>query len=333
MINKTLLQTTVAFGVVGLILITPASVEARHNDSSYSRAISALDDDAVEEFAIPILFGVKLKNIEPNFGDMRGGGTRLHEGQDIMGILGTPIISPTEAVVTGTGYGESAGNYVYTANPGGERFVYMHLDEIGNIKAGDIIEAGDYIGTVGDTGNAKGAGAHLHFEIHTDEPTDPFPRITEELTLKEKMVIVKKMFRDLDDEKGMAKFLVENFRSDFQSALNSTYDLPTAIKTALKKEGVVDTSALMTQLESIIASIPKVVTKDLALGDQGAEVSLIQIFLIYEKAGPLAEKLSRSGATGYFGGVTEAALMEYQESVKLKASGLYDKETRLVMGK
>ena len=320
-----------------LVLATPLTSEAQWDrgdrESSYSRQIKALDKDIVEEFPIPVLFGIALKNIVPDFGDPRGGGTRSHEGQDMMATLGTPIVSPTEAVVTRTGFGDSAGNYVYTANPGGESFRYMHLDEIANIKAGDTLDVGDFIGTVGDTGNAKGAGAHLHFEVRKGEALDPHPRIAVEYTLKEKMAYVVRMFKDLDDEDEMAEFLVETYPTDFRNALNQGLTLPSEIKTVLKKAGIVDVSSLIAQLEEIIASIPKVVTKNLTLGDTGTEVSLMQFYLSHQKTGEAAAKLTLSGSTGYFGPVTQAALREYQEEADIPVTGVYDAATRAKMVK
>lgn len=314
--------------------LLPTVALASHNgyrESSYSRAISRLDDDKVEEFVVPVLFGLRLSNITPDFGDPRGGGTRSHEGQDMIAPLGTPIITPTEAVVTSVGNGESSGKYVYTANPGGERFRYMHLDDIGNIKAGDVLQEGDYIGTVGDTGNAQGGVAHLHFEVREREAVDPYPRITKEYTLEEKMELVVRMFKDLDDEDEMAEFLVETYPREFGEALNKGYDLPTEVKTALRKAGIVDVSDLMAQLEKIIASIPKVVVKDLALESSGVEVQLMQVYLIQRNVGPASAMLARSGATGYFGPVTEAALLEYQAHKDGDETGIYNAATRTLM--
>lgn len=314
--------------------IVPSLAFASHDgdrQSSYSSQINDLDDDEVEEFGIPVLFGVELKNIVSDFGDSRGGGTRSHEGQDIIARLGTPIVSPTEAVVTSTGYGDSAGNFVYTANPGGERFRYMHLDEIANIKAGDVLKVGDFIGTVGDTGNAMGVTAHLHFEVRKSEAIDPHPRIATEYTLKEKMAYVTRMFRDLDDEEEMAEFLVATYPTDFSNALNAGLTLPAEIKTALKQEGIVDVSSLLRQLEEIIASIPKFVTSSLAVGDTGTEVGLLQFYLGHQKTGEAAAKLTLSGSTGYFGPVTEAALIEYQAEADVPETGVYDAATRAAM--
>ncbi|MES2994956.1 MAG: M23 family metallopeptidase [Patescibacteria group bacterium] len=155
--------------------------------SSLRNKIKKLDDDAVENLPIPIALGVALRNLSKNFGDDRDGGARSHEGLDIMAPRGAYIASPTEAVVTRTGKGSSAGTYVYTMGPGGETFAYMHLDGIADgIKSGSELKAGDLIGYVGDTGNAKGGATHLHFEIREGrKATDPFPRLTREFTSAE----------------------------------------------------------------------------------------------------------------------------------------------------
>jgi len=325
------------FGLLCLLcaftLVVPAEAfaQSRTRESSYSRAISRLDKSVVERFPTPVLFGVTLRNIVSDFGDPRGGGTRLHEGQDMMAVRGTPIVTPTDAVVTRTGFGDSAGNYVYTANPGGESFRYMHLDKIANIKAGDVLKAGDFIGTVGDTGNAVGAGVHLHFEVRDGVALDPFPRIALEYTLEQKMELVVRMYKNLGNKKEMAEFLVATYPREFAEALNKGYTLPAEVKTALRNAGVVDVSELLAQLEKIIASIPAIVTKDLQLGDSGTEVSLMQVFLIHRNVGPAGAALARAGATGYYGPVTEAAVSEYQAIAKGAVSGVYNQETRTMM--
>lgn len=146
--------------------------------SSTRRAINKLDDDEVDHMPVPVLF-VSYARIYPDFGDPRGGGTREHEGQDILAPLRSFIVSPTEAVVTRVGKGSSAGIYVYVAAPGGETFRYMHLDEVADgIKAGKVLEPGDLIGYVGNTGNAAGGPTHLHFEIRDGRSAeDPYPRL------------------------------------------------------------------------------------------------------------------------------------------------------------
>ena len=121
---------------LALMVVNPGTLDAQSRErGGWDISRSSLDDEIVEEFKVPLLFG--LVPVTSNYGDSRGGGTRQHEGQDFFAPKGSPIVSPTEAVVIRTGSGASAGNYVYTANPGGETFRYMHLDEIANIKRGD----------------------------------------------------------------------------------------------------------------------------------------------------------------------------------------------------
>jgi len=320
-----------------LILSASVPTEAAHTmgrggySSSLNRKIKALDEDKVKTFEIPVLLGVTLSNITPNFGDVRGGGTRTHEGLDIMAPIGTPVVTPTEAVVLNVGDGPSSGKFVSTANPGGERFVYMHLDTTAEIKSGDVLKVGDVIGTVGDTGNAKGGASHLHFEVRDDDATDPYLRIKKEYDLREKMEFLNRGFKKLDDEKDLAEFLVTRYTKEFQIAVNSGYELPSLISSELKDKGIISTESLQKQLDTIINSIPRFVTKQLALESQGGEVSLIQFYLISKNSGPAAIKLLGSGATGYYGPATAAAVSEYQTKAKIPVTGIYDVETRTAM--
>ncbi|MES2931560.1 MAG: peptidoglycan DD-metalloendopeptidase family protein [Patescibacteria group bacterium] len=287
----------------------------RGTSSSVQRKINDLDNDSVEEIPIPILLGVSLKQIYSDFGDPRGGGTREHEGQDILAPRGAYIVSPTEAVVLRTGNGESSGKYVYTANPGDETFIYMHLDDIADdIKAGVVLKKGDLIGYVGDTGNAKGGVTHLHFEIREGrKATDPYPRLEGEFTLKERMAALTEILKDSDDEEDEAEALVKMYRGLFVAAVAQGIDIPEAIEDALGTVGAVATGFL----------------RDLTLGSQGDDVIALQAFLIAEDKGAKADALSAAGATGYFGPMTQAALIEYQTAVGISpASGYFGPLTR-----
>ena len=199
------MKTKITIIILSLAIITPMVTMAQsgswRGSSSVLSKAAQLDDEPVDNIPIPVLFGIELSDIYPDFGASRGGGTRSHEGQDLLTITGVPIVSPTEAVVRNTGYGASAGNYVYTINPGGEVFAYMHLDEINpDLDAGDVLEVGDYIGTLGYSGNAIASAPHLHFEIHDKEgeATDPYPRITEEFDLEDKMEFLEQILDDLE---------------------------------------------------------------------------------------------------------------------------------------
>lgn len=174
-----------------LILMPLGLVSAQYSgsfrglNSKIRSAINKLDDEIVKYLPVPV-FGVEVSELTKNFGDPRDGGDRMHEGLDILAPKGTPVVSPTEAVVTRVGNGGSSGLYVRTANPGGETFVYMHLSDFADdLEAGDVLEVGDIIGYVGNTGNAAGGPTHLHFEIRKGKALDPYPRLVRVLNSEE----------------------------------------------------------------------------------------------------------------------------------------------------
>lgn len=312
-----------------LIVLAPAFADARHGGSSIDR--SSLDSDIVESISIPVLFGITYEDINPDFADPRDGGDRSHEGEDLMSIKGAPIVSPTEAIVTKIGEGSSAGNYVYTANPGGETFRYMHLDEIADIKVGDKLSVGDLIGTVGDTGNAGEGVYHLHFEMRDEDnqAQDPYPRLNDTFTLKEKMSFLTDILQKVDDEDEYATFLVETYQSEFKEAVNAGYSLPKEIQAALKEAGVFSTVTLQKQLDDLIASLPKVLSTELRTGDQEGRVTLLQLYLIYTLENSAAKNaLIAAGPTGYYGSITSAAVMQLQVENKVALTGVYDTATR-----
>lgn len=285
--------------------------------SSIQRKINDLDDDAVKKMPIPILLGLSLNQVYSDFGDPRGGGTREHEGQDFIAPRGAYIVSPTEAVVTRTGKGESAGTYVYTANPGRETFAYMHLDDIADgIKAGTVLKEGDLIGYVGDTGNAKGGVTHLHFEIRDGrEATDPHPRLAGEFSLEQRMEALTRILEDSDDEEEEAEKLVASYRGLFVAAVAQDIDIPEAI------EDIIGTGGAL--------AVATGFTRDLTIESTGQEVVALQTFLIAQNKGVKAQALAGAGATGYFGAMTAAALAEYQLAVGVSpASGYFGPLTR-----
>src|SRR3989338_10321316 len=201
--------------------------EWRRQSNESQQKIDALGMVAVQNFPMPILFGT-VNNLN-NYGELRVSGC-THEGLDLMSPKGTPIVSPTAAVVTRVDYGAGEGNAVYTANPGGERFIYYHLDRVGEgVVEGLVLARGDLIGYVGNTGDASGGAANLHFEIRTSNgntPSDPYPRLTLEFTPEEKMAYLSKILTRTTDANALAQFLVANFRSSFNAALSRGAAVP-----------------------------------------------------------------------------------------------------------
>lgn len=286
----------------------------REQNDEVRSAVNDLDDDPVDDLPIPILFGVDLSDLYPNFGDPRDGGAREHEGLDMMATDGTPIVSPTKAVVIRVGDGSGSGKYVSTANPGGETFVYMHLSDVADIEVGDELEVGDLIGFVGNTGNASGGAAHLHFEIRENrEPTDPIKRLTQEFFLKEKMKFLDRMLDDVDDADELAEFLAKEYQNVFVQAGAQGLDVPKLITDELP----------LTVKAAIVTGLP---ARDLEEGDSGPDVVALQSRLIADGY------LKITTPTNQFGPMTKVALIAYQKAKGISpASGYYGPLTRASM--
>ncbi|MED1560382.1 peptidase M23 [Alkalihalobacillus alcalophilus ATCC 27647 = CGMCC 1.3604] len=94
----------------------------------------------------------------------RGG---RHFGLDIAAPEGTPVISIEEGVVTKSYYSDSYGNVVFIKHEESDiETVYAHLHQR-DVEEGQIVQAKQLIGTVGNTGRSH--GNHLHFEMHQGE--------------------------------------------------------------------------------------------------------------------------------------------------------------------
>jgi hypothetical protein len=285
---------------------TPAQLQqirSWRQTNGLQQKISVLPSVANSSVLMPVLFGVGINDISPNFGDPRDNGTRTHQGEDIMATKGTPIVSPTPAVVLRTETGVSEGNAVYTANPGGETFVYMHLDHFGEgVVSGLVLGQGSLIGYVGNTGNASGGPAHLHFEIHNSSgtPTDPFPRLTSEFTLAQKISFLSTILMQTSDPASLSQFLVTNSRGTFTAALAANIILPASITNALASIPGVGGGAV-------------VFSRDLYYGISGEDVRILQRIL---NAQGFAVATSGGGSPGnetaYFGPATLAAVVRFQ---------------------
>lgn len=97
------------------------------------------------------------------------GAPESHRGIDIVNATGTPIVSAAPGIVVKAAAATGYGNVVFVSHVvSGQVWttVYGHLDAI-TVTAGQTIEAGQTVGTLGNTGWST--GPHLHFELHRGE--------------------------------------------------------------------------------------------------------------------------------------------------------------------
>ena len=112
------------------------------------------------------------------FGDTWGAprsGGRRHEGVDMIGPIGVPILAVVDGVATARS-AELGGLVLSLVGADGNRYFYGHLDHYGKLGA---VQAGDVMAYMGQTGNARFSVPHLHFEIHPagGPAVNPYPTV------------------------------------------------------------------------------------------------------------------------------------------------------------
>jgi len=96
--------------------------------------------------------------------DVSGG---WHHGDDLFAPLGTPVLAVAHGVVFSVGWEHAGGRRLWLRDDRGNEFYYAHLSAYSPLAVnGAIVNTGDVLGFVGDTGDAEGTPFHLHFEIH-----------------------------------------------------------------------------------------------------------------------------------------------------------------------
>ena len=97
------------------------------------------------------------------------GKSGVHKGIDIFAKKGQPVLVSTSGWVVSKGYDELGGNYALVWSWQARLHYYAHLDTV-NTCEHCWIKQGASIGTVGDSGNAKGKPTHLHYAIYSAYP-------------------------------------------------------------------------------------------------------------------------------------------------------------------
>lgn len=104
---------------------------------------------------------------------------RRHNGIDIAADEGVPVVTANRGIVRLAEFLLSGGNTVIIDHGLGLSSTYMHLETI-IVEAGDSVERGEQIGTVGMTGYAS--GPHLHWEMNIGQaPINPMQLLDNDL--------------------------------------------------------------------------------------------------------------------------------------------------------
>ena len=120
----------------------------------------------VDTFGAPRMFGTKYAH--------------THQGTDIFATSGTPLRAVSRGVIARKGQAVLGGNKLWLVGADGTQYYYAHLSAfVEGVDDGTVVEAGQVIGFVGNTGNALTTPAHVHFEIHPGggPAMNPFPTL------------------------------------------------------------------------------------------------------------------------------------------------------------
>jgi murein DD-endopeptidase MepM/ murein hydrolase activator NlpD len=147
-------------------------------------APSSLALDVAQRVEASLLFpvqGLTGRAVQSGFGAARDRGRRRHEGIDIFAARGTPVVAAADGWVTRQTSNRLGGNVVWLWAPSVRASLYYaHLDSQA-VQPGERVEAGDVLGYVGNTGNARGTAPHLHFGVYAtlEGAVDPYPFVVD----------------------------------------------------------------------------------------------------------------------------------------------------------
>ena len=131
----------------------------------------------------PVKGSYSFGGADSRFGVGRVGHT--HQGQDVSGAEGTPIVCPVSGSIAYAAFQKDGAGYYFVLHGAadGRDYVFMHLvkDSL-RFKEGDTVTAGQHCADLGNTGHST--GPHLHFEIWVGgwyekggHPIDPLPQL------------------------------------------------------------------------------------------------------------------------------------------------------------
>lgn len=141
------------------------------DDADLSRIaplMSDLERLAVLRVAVERLpFARPVRGARPTSGfgyrhDPVNGRRALHSGSDFAGPRGTAIYATAAGEVVEAGWVRGYGRVIKVRHAFDYETVYAHLHRI-RVKVGDVVERGDRIGDMGNSG--RSTGTHLHYEV------------------------------------------------------------------------------------------------------------------------------------------------------------------------
>ncbi len=165
------------------------SIDEKYPQDKYSEYYSVINAIFSEIKAFPVHsdFTGEDYMFGNSFGTERTSGEKgTHYGTDITdreNIRGRiSIISMTDGYISDTGWNEKDGYYVSVVTYNSTLYYYAHFDSIASgLKKGDIVNAGQILGKMGDTGLSKIEGGSKNFPVHLHLGIAPKTTLTKDV--------------------------------------------------------------------------------------------------------------------------------------------------------
>jgi murein DD-endopeptidase MepM/ murein hydrolase activator NlpD len=119
-----------------------------------------------ENFQMPVRGATASSYNKNSYWYYPWGKSGTHKGVDVFAKEGMPVVASTTGIVLYTGDIQLGGNVVLLLGPKWRLHYFAHLEKI-STSSFSLLNAGEDLGTVGTTGNAKGKQPHLHYSIVT----------------------------------------------------------------------------------------------------------------------------------------------------------------------
>jgi murein DD-endopeptidase MepM/ murein hydrolase activator NlpD len=152
--------------VVAVMIVAAGYVRAKAGPAFQHPliALHLIASDAPKSVLVPVR-GIRRSDLRDTWRAPRSGG-RSHRGIDIFAPRGREIVSATRGMVVTVGENALGGRIVRVLGPGGYWHYYAHLERFAEVRPGQVISAGEVLGYVGTSGNARGTPPHLHYGVY-----------------------------------------------------------------------------------------------------------------------------------------------------------------------
>lgn len=141
--------------------------EATFLEASFDTILSRLNKDEKLRQHLPSISPVQGDYwLSSHFGyrlDPFTGRRQFHNGIDLTGWPGTPIVATANGVIETVAFDMNLGHYVKVNHGNGIQTVYGHLIKRSSRKEGEAVKRGEKIGEMGKTGRAT--ATHVHYTV------------------------------------------------------------------------------------------------------------------------------------------------------------------------